>query len=130
MPDASHLAAIDTLLAVLLTFLFAARVAMLRGKHGIKAPATSGHPDFERAFRVHANTVENLVLVVPLLWIASAYYGGQIPFWIGLVWVISRVVYAIGYMQANSQLRAPGGVIGFLSIIALFVFAAIGVAGL
>ena len=130
MPDASHLAAIDTLLAVLLTFLFAARVAMLRGKHGIKAPATSGHPDFERAFRVHANTVENLVLVVPLLWIASAYYGGQIPFWIGLVWVISRVVYAIGYMQANSQLHTPGGVIGFLSIIALFVFAAIGVAGL
>ncbi len=130
MPDASHLAAIDTLLAVLLTFVFAARVAMLRGKHGIKAPATSGHPDFERAFRVHANTVENLVLVVPLLWVATAYYGGQIPFWIGLLWVISRVVYAIGYMQSNSQLRAPGGIIGFLSIIALFVFAAIGVAGL
>ena len=129
MPDTSHLAAIDTLLAVLITFLFAFRVAMMRGRHGIKAPATSGHPDFERAFRVHANTVENLVLVVPLLWIASAYYGGQIPFWIGLAWVISRVVYAIGYIQSNAQLRAPGGIIGFLSIVALFAFAALGVSG-
>jgi len=128
MPDANHLAAIDTLLAILVTFGLGSRVAYLRGKHKVDAPATVGHPGFERGFRAHANTVENLILFIPLLWIATLYYGGQIPFWIGLIWVVSRVVYAFGYAQQNAQMRGPGAGIGFLSLLGLVVLAVIGVA--
>ena len=128
MPDANHLAAIDSLLAILVTFIFASRVAYLRGRFKIEAPATIGNPDFERGFRTHLNTIENLVLFVPLLWLATLYYGGTLPFWIGLVWVLSRVIYAYGYAQKNTQMRGPGAGLGFLSLLALLVLAVIGIA--
>jgi len=128
MPDAMHLAAIDTLLAVLVTFALGGYVGYSRGKYKIDAPATTGHPQFERAFRAHANTVENLVLILPLLWIATVFYGGQIPFWLGLLWVVSRIVYAVGYAQKNTQMRGPGFVLGALALLGLLVLAAIGVA--
>jgi glutathione S-transferase len=128
MPDANHLAAIDTLLAIIVTFVFASRVAYLRGRYKVEAPATAGNPDFERGFRAHMNTVENLVLFVPLLWLATIYYGGRLPFWIGLVWILSRIVYAYGYAQKNTQMRGPGAGIGFLCLMALFVLAVIGIA--
>jgi glutathione S-transferase len=129
MPDAMHLAAIDTLLAVLVTFVLAGRVGFMRGKYKIEAPATVGHPQFERACRTHMNTVESLVLFLPALWIASVYYGGQIPFWIGLVWVVARLVYAVGYAQTNTQMRGPGAGLSFLSILALVALGAIGAVG-
>ena len=126
MPDATHLAAIDTILAVFFTFVLTGRVGWARGKYKIEAPAIIGHPDFERACRTHMNTVESLVLFLPALWVASIFYGGQIPFWIGLVWVISRIVYAIGYAQKNTQMRGPGAGLGFLSILALLALGTLG----
>src|SRR5258706_13760931 len=89
MPDGNHLAAIDTLLAILVTFFAAGRVAQMRVKCGIHAPATVGNPGFERAFRAHMNTVENLVLFLPLLWLAAFFFGGQLPFLVGPLWVPS-----------------------------------------
>ena len=116
------------MLALLVTFVFSGRVGYLRGKYKVDAPATVGNPDFERGFRIHANTVENLVLFVPLLWLATVYYGGQLAFWIGLIWVLSRVVYAYGYAQTNTQMRGPGAGIGYLCLLALAVLAVIGIA--
>lgn len=58
---------------VLITFFYfytAFRVGNLRGKHGIKAPATSGHPEFDRAYRVQLNTLEQMGIVFPFLWVA------------------------------------------------------------
>ena len=107
MPDGNHLVAIDTLLAILLTFLASGRVSQMRGKHGIHAPATIGHPEFERAFRAHANTVENLILYIPLLWMAAFFYGGQLPFWVGLVWIVGRVLYIVGYARTTPANAHP-----------------------
>ena len=126
MPLANYLAALDTILAVFVTFALGGYVGYCRGKYKIDAPATTGHPQFERAFRTHVNTVENLVLILPLLWIATIFYGGQIPFWLGLLWVVSRIVYAIGYAQTNTQMRGPGAGLGFLALIGLLVLSAIG----
>ena len=126
MPLAYYLAAVDTIFACLITMAMGVWTGYLRGKHKIKAPSVVGHPQFERAHRTHLNTVENLVLMLPLLWIASVFYGGQIPFWLGLVWVISRIVYAIGYAQTNPQLREPGSGLGYLALIGLLVLSVIG----
>jgi hypothetical protein len=38
------------------------RVGILRGRHNIRAPAASGHPLFERAYRVQLNTLEQLAV--------------------------------------------------------------------
>ena len=126
MPLSNYLAAIDTLLAVLVTLGLGGWVGYMRGKFKIEAPATTGHPQFERAFRAHANTIENLAVYIPLLWIATIFYGGQLPFWIGLIWPVSRVIYAIGYAQTNTQMRGPGAGLGFLTLLGLVVLSVIG----
>jgi glutathione S-transferase len=128
MPMANYLAAIDTIVAVLVTFLLGGRVGYMRARHKIEAPATTGHPQFERAFRTHANTTENLVIFLPLLWIATVFYGGTIPFWFGLAWILSRLIYTWGYAQENVHLRGPGLGIGILSLLGLLVLSAIGLA--
>ena len=126
MPQAYYLAALDTILAVLVTFGLGGYVGHLRHKLKIEPPSTTGHPLFERAFRAHANTVENLVLVLPLLWVASVFWGGQIPFWLGLLWALSRIVYAIGYAQTDTRWRAVGGGVGLLALMGLLVLSVMG----
>ena len=64
MPLAYYLAAVDTMLACLVTMAMGGWTAYQRGKHKIEAPAVVGHPQFERAHRAHLNTVENLVLMI------------------------------------------------------------------
>jgi uncharacterized MAPEG superfamily protein len=127
MGSPNDLAALDTVLAVFVTFVLGGYAGYLRDTLKIVAPATTGHPRFERAFRAHANTVENLVLFLPLLWVATLYYGGQIPFWLGIAWIISRVIYAIGYAQTNTHMRGPGAVLGLVALFGLLVLSAIGV---
>ena len=58
----------------MLYFYMSVRVGQMREKHGVKAPAITGHPEFERAFRVHYNTLEALVVFLPLLWLATIYF--------------------------------------------------------
>ena len=64
--------ALVTIAAVIYTFLLSARVGGARAKLGVDAPAMSGQPDFDKTFRIHMNTVEQLVLFVPVLWLAAA----------------------------------------------------------
>jgi glutathione S-transferase len=118
-----------TLLIGFFYFYTAFRVGNLRQKHGIKAPATSGHPEFDRAYRVQMNTLEQMGIVLPFLWIAAFYpigWAWLAPL-VGLIWVISRIVYLAGYM-ADPNKRLAGAMIGGICNMALFVIAAIGVA--
>src|SRR5271163_3233397 len=86
---------------VLITFFYfftAFRVGNLRGKHGIKAPAMSGHPEFDRASRVQLNTLEQMGMVLPFLWVAAVCpigWSWLAPL-IGIVWLIGRIVYLRG----------------------------------
>ena len=53
-----HLTALVTLLAILFYFFVTISVSRSRTQTGVKVPAMSGHPDFERAFRIQMNTLE------------------------------------------------------------------------
>ncbi len=53
-----HFTALVTCLAVLFYFFTSVQVSKARTAFGIKVPATSGNPDFERVFRVQMNTLE------------------------------------------------------------------------
>lgn len=112
-------------LALVLYFALTARVGWARGKYKIDAPATSGHPDFERVFRVQQNTLENLIMFIPGLWLFSDYVS---PLWasgIGVAWIIARIWYAKAY-YSDAKLRGPGfGISAFLSA-ALIIGAIIG----
>ena len=122
----THLPALVTLLAVLLMFGTAFAVGHARGRYQIAAPATSGHPAFERAFRVQMNTLEAVMLFLPTLWLA-AYYGFALWAGIaGLVWLAGRIWYALAYLSEASK-RGGGFVLGMAGWVATLVMALVGV---
>jgi glutathione S-transferase len=80
-----------------------------RVKYDIKAPATTGHPMFERALRIQTNTLEQLIVFVPTLLLLSYYVSARWAFVLGLLFLIARAVYAVGYTRdPNSGLMGPG----------------------
>jgi glutathione S-transferase len=69
--SAELLSAVVTILAVLFFFYTGFGVGRMRGKHKINAPAMTGPIEFESAVRVQMNTLEQLVVFLPLLWLAT-----------------------------------------------------------
>ncbi len=119
-----HFTALATLVAILLYFFTSVRVARARMVFGIKAPAISGHPDFERVFRVQMNTLEWLPIFLPSLWLFAIYVNDTGAGMAGAVWIVGRVVYMIGYEQAAEK-RGLGFAIQAMAAMALW-FGAIG----
>ena len=76
-----------TLLIVLLMFGTAFAVGTGRHRYGIEAPAVSGHPAFERLYRVQMNTLEWAVMTLPCLWICAAYVNDAVAAGLGGVWL-------------------------------------------
>lgn len=95
------------LLALVEYQVLTALVGRARGRYGIKAPAISGHPDFERTFRVHQNTLESLVVFVPSVWIFGFYVSAVWATVLGALFILSRAIYAVGYIRAAEK-RGPG----------------------
>lgn len=122
----THLPALVTLLTVLLLFGTMWAVGHARGKYGVKAPATSGNPAFERAYRVQMNTLEQTVMFLPLLWLAANYGFTGWAGMAGLAWIVGRVWYAVAYL-ADAGKRGPGFAVGMLAWAAVLVMAALGV---
>jgi uncharacterized membrane protein YecN with MAPEG domain len=122
-----ELIAIVTGLAVLQGFYFALHVGKARVKHEVNAPAISGSAEFERAFRIHANTIEQLVIFLPGLWMFGYYVNEQIGAGIGLLFIIGRFVYRNAYLR-DPKSRSAGFGIGALSMTVLVVGGMIGAA--
>jgi glutathione S-transferase len=122
-----YLPELVTLLTVFLMFGTMYAVGRARAKYGVQAPAISGHPAFERAYRVQMNTLESTVMFLPVLWMAG-HFGFELWAGIaGIVWIIGRVWYAVAYLNDASK-RGPGYMIGFVGWAALVVLAIVGLA--
>ena len=121
-----HYTALVTLLAVLLYFYTGILVAKARGKFGVKAPATTGNPDFERVFRVQMNTLEWMPIVLPVLWLFALYVNDWGAAALGLIWIVGRIIYISGYTQAADK-RHRGFSIQAFATIALFIGAVGGI---
>lgn len=116
---------IVTLLALAQYVYFAIEVGRARGREGIKAPAIMGSDAFERVFRVHQNTLEVLVLLIPSLWAFSYYVS---PHWgagIGAVYLVGRTLYAAAYRREPGS-RALGFGLSLLPALVLLVGGLIG----
>jgi glutathione S-transferase len=121
----SNLTAIVTCLALLLYVLLSLRVALARGKFNISAPATTGHPVFERMSRIQQNTGEQLLIMLPALWLFSIFV---VPLWaslLGLVWIAGRILYAVGYLREPER-RLAGFAISFAATGLLLLGAFVG----
>ena len=98
-----HDTAIVTLLAIAVYFYSSILVSRARGKFGVKLPAISGNPDFERVFRAQMNTLEWLLIFLPSLWLFAIYISDIGAAVLGLVWIAGRILYLIGYSEAAAK---------------------------
>jgi uncharacterized MAPEG superfamily protein len=114
-------------LAVFQALVFGALVGRARARYGVRAPATAGHPRFERLHRVHANTVELLVLFVPVLWLASTYWSPRVVAAIGAVYLLGRLAYFRAYL-ADPDKRGAAFVVSVMPIALLALATLVGVA--
>ena len=114
-----HFTALVTCLALLFYFFTSIQVSKARTAFGIKVPAISGHPDFERVFRVQMNTLEWMPIFLPSLWLFAIYISDPIAAAIGVVWIAGRVLYLTGYSQAAAK-RGRGFAVQALAAIALW----------
>jgi uncharacterized membrane protein YecN with MAPEG domain len=111
---------IVTALAVLQFVFFGAQVARARGRYGIKAPATGGNLIFERYFRVQQNTLEQLVVFIPGLYLFGHYFNPAIGAILGLVYLVGRQLYALTYVKDPAR-RGPGYLVTVLPILILVI---------
>ena len=114
------------LVALLEYAVFTALVGRARVRHGIKAPATTGNPDFERVYRVQQNTLESLIVFVPAVWIFGLNASPAIGAGLGAVFVFARAIYAAGYIRAAEK-RGIGAVLTAVTNCVLVVWGLIAV---
>jgi uncharacterized membrane protein YecN with MAPEG domain len=122
----SHtLVAIVTILALLLYFMMSLRVGQARARYDVPAPAISGNQDFERVFRVQANTLEWFPLFLPSLWLFAIYWNDLdghdfVAAGAGVVWIVGRYFYMSGYARAANARSAGFGIQALATAVLLF----------
>ncbi len=89
-----------------------------RADSGLNAPAVVGDENFERAYRVQMNTLEQMVITLPAMWICATFFMPLVAALLGLAFFIGRILYRMAYVKDPAS-RGPGMMIGFLANIAL-----------
>lgn len=116
------LVSILALLVYVWTFVLAGRA---RGRFNVKAPSTEGPEEFRRAFRVQQNTLEQIVVFLPVLWLTYGIFPAIWPAVFGVLWPLGRILYTVTYL-ANPDKRGPGFAISVLASLGLLLAALVG----
>jgi len=126
MHSVAHSVVLIILLALVEFMVFGSAVGYARKKYGIKAPATSGHEIFERHFRVHYNTMEQLIVFIPSIYFFAQYVSSLWATILGAVYLVGRIIYAIGYVKDPAK-REFGSILGAVGTLIPFLGAIYGV---
>ena len=116
--------ALATLIAMAIFIWTMMLVSRARTRLGIPAPACTGNEEFERTFRVQMNTLEQLVLLLPALWLCAIWVGEIYAGLGGLVWCIGRVIYVASYIR-DPKSRTIGFFLTFVPTVVMMAADAI-----
>jgi len=116
-----ELTAIVTVLAVLQYSFFGIQVGSMRPRLNIKAPATTGTPEFERMFRVHYNTMEQMVAFLPALWLYGLLVNHLWAAGFGVVYLVGRFIYRSEYLK-DPDSRSLGFGLTFLPTVVMLIW--------
>jgi len=122
--QAYYYPAIVTLLVALVYFWMALTVARTHQRTGILAPTMMGDPVLERTCRAHLNTLEWMPIAMPSMWLLAIYWSPRVAALLGLLWIVGRVVYFVGYVS-EAKKRFPGFAIQATAAFAM-LFGALG----
>lgn len=110
--------ALVSLLLLVQYFFFVMQAGMARGKDTVVAPATTGDEMYERKSRVQINTLEQLIITLPAMWLCAHFFSAKVAAILGLAFLIGRFIYSFMYINEPKS-RAPGFIIGFFANIIL-----------
>jgi glutathione S-transferase len=79
-------------LALLQFLAFGIAVGRARGRYGVPA-------HFERVFRVQMNTLEQLVMFLPALWLFAQFISPRWAAALGAVYLVGRLLYFLSYIK-------------------------------
>ena len=96
-----------------------------RGQHGIPAPQMTGHPDFERHLRIQQNTIEQLIIFLPALFLFAHFVSESWAAALGGVFIVGRALYAHAYAVDPAR-RGPGFMLTLGSNLILTIGALVG----
>ena len=115
------------LLALVEYIAFVMIVGATREKYGVLAPATTGHDDWERLYRIQVNTAEQLVLFIPSIYAFSHYVNELWAIVFGCIFLVGRIAYFFGYKK-SAEKRMPGAIMTTLPSYIMVIGAIIGLA--
>lgn len=121
-----HWPALITLATLALLFGCVFHVGRCRRRYKVRAPETSGPSEFNRAYRIQMNTLENTVIFLPALWLAAIYFSPRVAAVVGAVWLAARVWYALAYAR-DPNARGTPFTVAYIAWGALMILAAWGV---
>lgn len=121
------LVALVAMLALLQLIYFSFNVGGARGKHDVAAPATAGPEEFNRIYRVHQNTLEQIVALIPGLFVFATYVHELGAAGLGVVYIVGRFVYASAYVKDPAS-RSTGMLMSFIPILILVIGGGVGAA--
>ena len=117
----SHLLpSLVTVVSLILYFVTSANVGRARLKYQVRPPKVSGSEDFERVLRVQQNTLEQIIVFLPALWLFCWFVDELAGAIAGGIWIVGRALYAWGYYQAAEK-RGPGFGISSLATMVLLL---------
>lgn len=105
-------------LALLQFMIFGIAVGHARHKYNFPAPATAGNEMFERYFRGQMNTLEQLVVFVPAIYLFASHVSATWAAGLGAIYLIGRTLYFVGYVR-NPKSRGPGFLLTMIANTAL-----------
>jgi len=108
---------IIAMLALIEYFYFGIEVGRARVRTGLEAPAISGDPVFERTFRAHQNTLEQLIVFLPALYAAGYFLSEMLAVAAGVVFLVGRAIYFRSYTAAAEKRGAGFGVTALANLV-------------
>ncbi|MDH4017587.1 MAG: MAPEG family protein [Actinomycetota bacterium] len=115
-----HWVALITVLALVEYLVFQGATGAARQKAKIPAPKVTGDEHYERWYRVQMNTVEQLVVFLPALWLCAHVGATTVALVAGSAFLVGRALYAMSYVK-DPEKRTIGFVLGYLANVVLIV---------